>query len=414
MSWAANRQTTRTEDLAYSLVGLFNINMPLLYGEGEKAFKRLQHEILQSTNDESNFAWTDDRVWTSGLLAESPANFADSGDVVPIHQFYRNPYTMTNQGLQIELRHSISESEESGRFETPLCCTKASMWGKMIISLHMTYYTDNFGRLRALRTGPFQVGMMENELLRGTEKSDSFHIDDFRRPKRPSHSETTLYLNPFTEVSYFDSLTLRLRGGLLQAENIHIFEHIGMTKAKGFSIVHHNEGPFARHSNHIIPMMYVYWSHDEDPANLTLDIALNRSMLDSTQPLFDAAKHSLSNVKLQAGNSLAIWFGGNKILFTAFSRQRAEEAFIDLQLDRIHSRTEGLCLTKADPFRAHKDYSKIDLVPAFYQFGLPSEKTSGLEMYGQEISSSREEEGLLFAPGARTEDSGVKESTTAK
>ena len=161
MSWAANRQTTRTEDLAYSLVGLFNINMPLLYGEGEKAFKRLQHEILQSTNDESIFAWTDDRVWTSGLLAESPANFADSGDVVPIHQFYRNPYTMTNQGLQIELRHSISESEESGRFETPLCCTKASMWGKMIISLHMTYYTDNFGRLRALRTGPFQVGMME-------------------------------------------------------------------------------------------------------------------------------------------------------------------------------------------------------------------------------------------------------------
>ena len=160
--------------------------------------------------------------------------------------------------------------------------------------------------------------------------------------------------------------------------------------------------------------MYVYWSHDEDPANLTLDIALNRSMLDSTQPLFDADKHPLSNVKLQAGNSLAIWFGGNKILFTAFSRQRAEEAFIDLQLDRIHSRTEGLCLTKADPFRAHKDCSKIDLVPAFYQFGLPSEKTSGLEMYGQEISSSREEEGLLFAPGTRTEDSGVKESTTAK
>ena len=38
MSWAANRQTTRTEDIAYSLLGLFNVNMPLLYGEGEKAF----------------------------------------------------------------------------------------------------------------------------------------------------------------------------------------------------------------------------------------------------------------------------------------------------------------------------------------------------------------------------------------
>ena len=99
MSWAANRQTTRTEDLAYSLLGLFSVNMPLLYGEGEKAFKRLQYEILQSTNDESIFAWTDDEVWTSGLLAESPANFAESGNFVPTDEFYRKPYTMTNQGL---------------------------------------------------------------------------------------------------------------------------------------------------------------------------------------------------------------------------------------------------------------------------------------------------------------------------
>ena len=157
MSWAANRQTTRTEDLAYSLLGLFNVNMPLLYGEGEKAFKRLQHEILQSTNDESIFAWTDDRVWTSGLLAKSPANFAKSGDFVPINEFYRKPYTMTNQGLQIELRYSNSEMGEVGRFESPLRCTKESTWGKEILSLHMTYYTDEFefGALRALRTGPF-------------------------------------------------------------------------------------------------------------------------------------------------------------------------------------------------------------------------------------------------------------------
>jgi hypothetical protein len=35
MSWAARRQTSRIEDTAYCLMGLFNINMPLLYGEGE-------------------------------------------------------------------------------------------------------------------------------------------------------------------------------------------------------------------------------------------------------------------------------------------------------------------------------------------------------------------------------------------
>jgi len=41
MSWAAKRKTTRTEDIAYSLLGIFDVNMPLLYGEGEKSFIRL-------------------------------------------------------------------------------------------------------------------------------------------------------------------------------------------------------------------------------------------------------------------------------------------------------------------------------------------------------------------------------------
>ncbi len=57
MSWAANRQTTRKEDLAYCLIGLFDVNMPLLYGEGDKAFRRLQEEIIKQSNDQSIFAW---------------------------------------------------------------------------------------------------------------------------------------------------------------------------------------------------------------------------------------------------------------------------------------------------------------------------------------------------------------------
>ena len=34
MSWASKRTTTRVEDRAYSLLGLFGVNMPMLYGEG--------------------------------------------------------------------------------------------------------------------------------------------------------------------------------------------------------------------------------------------------------------------------------------------------------------------------------------------------------------------------------------------
>ena len=46
MSWAKGRETKREEDKAYSLLGIFDIYMPLIYGEGMKnAFRRLQEEI---------------------------------------------------------------------------------------------------------------------------------------------------------------------------------------------------------------------------------------------------------------------------------------------------------------------------------------------------------------------------------
>jgi hypothetical protein len=47
MSWAAHRETTREEDVAYCLLGIFGVNMALLYGEGSSAFLRLQEEILR-------------------------------------------------------------------------------------------------------------------------------------------------------------------------------------------------------------------------------------------------------------------------------------------------------------------------------------------------------------------------------
>jgi hypothetical protein len=54
MSWIANRETTRKEDKAYSLLGIFDVYMPLIYGEGrENAFKRLQEEIDRASKGKS-------------------------------------------------------------------------------------------------------------------------------------------------------------------------------------------------------------------------------------------------------------------------------------------------------------------------------------------------------------------------
>ncbi|KAM5546280.1 hypothetical protein V8D89_000406 [Ganoderma adspersum] len=70
LSWAANRETTRVEDRAYSLLGLFDINMPTLYGEGDRAFRRLQEQIMQHTPDQSLFAWGD--IYLSSQLFQDP------------------------------------------------------------------------------------------------------------------------------------------------------------------------------------------------------------------------------------------------------------------------------------------------------------------------------------------------------
>ncbi|KAK7895140.1 hypothetical protein LTR67_005880 [Exophiala xenobiotica] len=87
MSWASTRDTSRVEDLAYCLLGIFNINMPLLYGEGERAFVRLQEEIIKVSTDYSIFAWTTHQeiAWPAqGLLAPDPFAFYHSAGIVPV------------------------------------------------------------------------------------------------------------------------------------------------------------------------------------------------------------------------------------------------------------------------------------------------------------------------------------------
>lgn len=59
MSWASRRRTTRPEDIAYSLMGIFDVHMPTIYGEGDRAFIRLQEEIMKRSNDQSIFAWSE-------------------------------------------------------------------------------------------------------------------------------------------------------------------------------------------------------------------------------------------------------------------------------------------------------------------------------------------------------------------
>lgn len=114
MSWASLRQTTWVEDMAYSLMGLFNVHLSIIYGEGWASFRRLQLEIMKSSSDRSilAFGFASSNRCSSSAIADSPAEFENCGDIAVLNDDLedsvladpeRPHYTMTNNGLQISL-----------------------------------------------------------------------------------------------------------------------------------------------------------------------------------------------------------------------------------------------------------------------------------------------------------------------
>lgn len=138
MSWASNRQTTRSEDVAYCMLGILGVSMPLLYGEGEAAFIRLQEELIKHSDDQTLLAWNvslpeenekqspEEEAEASiehsyeGVLAKSPAAFAGCGNLIPRQGNYKaNPFSVTNKGLTIEA--PLCTTEPYGLYLLLLC-----------------------------------------------------------------------------------------------------------------------------------------------------------------------------------------------------------------------------------------------------------------------------------------------------
>jgi hypothetical protein len=166
MSWASDRVTTRLEDAAYCLLGIFGVNMPLLYGEGERAFIRLQEEIIKESNDLSLLAWTlpsdpeaklrllslsaDESFQTvqqeyHGILAASPACFKDASDIVSGDEgLFDETYVMTNKGLQI----AVDVAPLDNASVMPLHCVKSTTGHRVAINLRQ-YGTRQYARCRS-------------------------------------------------------------------------------------------------------------------------------------------------------------------------------------------------------------------------------------------------------------------------
>ena len=166
MSWASKRVTTREEDEAYSLMGLFGIHMPTIYGEGRHAFIRLQEEILKQFPDDTLFAWGNrcvlshprDLLSTSSfisplpphhngrLFASSPRRFRLAGDLRPVSQ----ATLMRRLGMQGPSNHgplTYSLTRYGVHAELPILRSPVAMLGFLLC-------LDVSGRLVALILQP--------------------------------------------------------------------------------------------------------------------------------------------------------------------------------------------------------------------------------------------------------------------
>jgi len=140
MSWAADRKTRRVEDRAYSLLGLFGVYMPMIYGEGKHALRRLQLEIIRTSNDQSIFAWDPEGRFgrLGNVLADDPSFFRYSGrkiaKVAPT-EFIRETLNLEYSELASARKAIIAQSRSytvtnAGTIQIwlPVRCCRKSRW----------------------------------------------------------------------------------------------------------------------------------------------------------------------------------------------------------------------------------------------------------------------------------------------
>lgn len=186
MSWAARRETKREEDMAYCLLGIFDVNMPMVYGEGRKAFIRLQEEIMRQSDDDSLFTWcssADDEAMAPyrGLFASSPREFQGCADIgFFTHQ--RSGTTMLGNG-QVSLSCSI-QSGENKEAVIGLKCFRSHISELLGITVvptgDNTYLRSNPSRLvTCAHVGSFQnIAIKKHALENEVNLEDDVHRRD--------------------------------------------------------------------------------------------------------------------------------------------------------------------------------------------------------------------------------------------
>lgn len=158
LSWASRRQTTVEEDETYSLLGLFGVSLPLIYGEGRlRAFNRLRRELVTVHNDDSIFAWkvlqpslgkhvprAHQKGYNSGggVLAPSIREFWDAFSVKSFG-FCGNSFSMTNRSLEITAKRWRSKADPERCLIRLNCGVEPSRH----IGIPLIHFNDSYERI---------------------------------------------------------------------------------------------------------------------------------------------------------------------------------------------------------------------------------------------------------------------------
>ncbi|KAG2145543.1 hypothetical protein BD769DRAFT_845891 [Suillus cothurnatus] len=109
MLWASRRRTTRIEDVAYSLIGIFDISLMIAYGEGNRAFFRLMEEVIKRYDKWDVFLWSGRCSRYNAALPYAPRSYAggcietlrNAAVLAASYEYGDRRFALTNHGLEI-------------------------------------------------------------------------------------------------------------------------------------------------------------------------------------------------------------------------------------------------------------------------------------------------------------------------
>jgi hypothetical protein len=238
MFWAAKRETTRPEDIAYCLMGIVGVHMPLLYGEGKRAFRRLQHELFKLNSSHSLLIWGPrsrhpidpgpdmSKIFPSPhtprpILADSPSLFFLRPNFMPLNvNNDARPWVVTNRGIQI--RAKVITNKDWSRVE-PSNRTGVEIrydFAIALLPLRPLEELDVYVHLGMLLSGNSSLGIYNR--IRSHEGCATVKVPArlavLAEPKEICLSEQPVYLEQRFPSAYADTVKLVL----IQSVGFHV------------------------------------------------------------------------------------------------------------------------------------------------------------------------------------------------